>query len=171
MQTTVNVVVCFWWYSFMLCTVCYAPWFDVTCLIMMTWCMLYDILLCTMMCTFYMHITCWWWWWVFDDDVLYDDMLTLHGMMIWYDEHACLSTMMYSWWYTCNDALWCSCTRWWLWLWCKLDAYSMILIWWCTLSLIHVFTWYDAVMLYYTLSRCIPCVQHKQSRVTCSVIM
>ena len=37
---------------------------------MMTCCMLWcdDILLCTMMCTFYMHITCWWWWWVFDDD-------------------------------------------------------------------------------------------------------
>ena len=43
-------------------------------------------------------------------------------------------------------------------------TYLMILIWWCTLSLIHVLTWYDdahspwhvlwydAVMLYYTLS-------------------
>ena len=122
------------------------------------------------------HSIRWWctlWW--YGDTTWNDDMM--YTLLWWcelscYDEHACLSTMMYTWWCMCNDALWCSCTRWWLWLWCKLDAYSlMILIWWCTLSLIHVFTWYDAVMLYYTLSRCIPCVQHKQSRVTCSVIV
>ena len=63
-----------WWYSSMLWWTLYdaqsAMHFDlmIHALIMMTWCMLYDILLCTMMCTFYMHITCWWWWWVFDDD-------------------------------------------------------------------------------------------------------
>jgi len=29
----------------------------------------YGVMTFTMMCTSYMHITCWWWWWVFDDDV------------------------------------------------------------------------------------------------------
>jgi len=65
-----------WWYSSMLWWTLYnaqsAMHSDlmIYALIMMTWCMLWcdDILLCTMMCTFYMHITCWWWWWVFDDD-------------------------------------------------------------------------------------------------------
>ena len=119
-------------------------------------------------------------------------MLTLHGMMIWcthyyddasYDEHACLSTMMYTWWCTCNDALWCSCTRWWLWLWCKLDAYSsMILIWWCILSLtraviccgdalLYFIIYLYAMVFFYALWWCMPCVQHKKSRVTCSVIV
>ena len=94
------------------------------------------------------HSIRWWctlWW--YGDTTWNDDMM--YTLLWWcelscYDEHACLSTMMYTWLCTCNDALWCSCTRWWLWLWCKLDAYSlMILIWWCTLSMIHVLTWYD----------------------------
>ena len=65
-----------WWYSSMLWWTLYDAQFSmhsdlmIHALIMMTWCMLWcdHILLCTMMCTFYMHITCWWWWWLFDDD-------------------------------------------------------------------------------------------------------
>ena len=37
----------------------------------------------TMMCTSYMHITCWWWWWVFDDDVSTYPM-SLKSNLWWY---------------------------------------------------------------------------------------
>ena len=43
----------------------------------------YGVMTFTMMCTSYMHITCWWWWWVFDDDVSTYPM-TLKYNLWWY---------------------------------------------------------------------------------------
>ena len=69
-QWSVNVLQCWWRYIH-----------DHTCLDLIWWCTLSlthamiwflpwcdDILLCTMMRTCYIHITCWWWWWLLDDD-------------------------------------------------------------------------------------------------------
>ena len=53
-------------------------------IILMTWCMPWcdDILLCTMMCTCYIHITCWWWLHILDDDSTYW-MMMVHTWWLW----------------------------------------------------------------------------------------
>jgi len=125
-------------------------------------------------------------WWC--SHILSDKYSTVQGMLVWW--YVCCKVMIHSyilWWQwydaTWYDAcfgvmthfyaLWCVHITWWWWVHILDDIDMMMhtlhdtcldLIWWCTLSLIHVLTWYDdahspwhvlwydAMMLYYTLS-------------------
>ena len=57
-------------------------------IILMTWCLPWcdNILLCTMMCTYYIHIICWWWLHILDDDSTYWLMM-VHTWWHWCKLH------------------------------------------------------------------------------------
>ena len=115
-----------------------------TCCDMLRWCstilyhipICHGILLCTMMCTYYMV------------------MMSAHARyMSWLD------MMMHTLLDTCLDLIW----------WCTLFlTHAMIC---CGDALLYFIIYLYAMVFFYALWWCTPCVQHKQRRFTCSVIV